>query len=103
MASPNFRGKILLELPADALNPRRVGRIIDDGHAFAGSAVLHGKTVLRIRPINPRTSEGTMRGTPEAVGRIRVGGAGLNPPCKGMDGQSSANCSGQSTRIILQM
>ncbi|MCZ6843098.1 MAG: hypothetical protein O7G32_09740 [SAR324 cluster bacterium] len=56
-----------MELPADALNPRRVGRIIDDGHAFAGSAVLHGKTVLRIRPINPRTSEGTMRGTPERL------------------------------------
>ena len=67
MASPNFRGKNLLELPADALNPRRVERIIDDGHALAGSAVLHGKTVQRIRPINPRTSEGPMRGAPERL------------------------------------
>jgi glutamate/tyrosine decarboxylase-like PLP-dependent enzyme len=42
---------------ADALNQSLVEAMIEDGFAMVSSTRLSGKTVLRLCPINPRTSE----------------------------------------------
>ena len=48
---------------ADALNGNLVGAMIEDGFAMVSSTRLHGRTVLRLCAINPRTSESDIRGT----------------------------------------
>jgi aromatic-L-amino-acid decarboxylase len=47
----------------DEVNRRLVSDIIDDGYALVTSTLLRGRTVLRLCPINPRTSEDDIRGT----------------------------------------
>lgn len=47
----------------DALNLDLIRRINDDGHAMLSSTVLRGRTVVRLCPINPRTSEADLRTT----------------------------------------
>ncbi|HSF18363.1 MAG TPA: aspartate aminotransferase family protein [Vicinamibacteria bacterium] len=41
---------------ADELNRRLVRAVMDDGFAFVSSTTLGGKTVIRLCPINPRTT-----------------------------------------------
>jgi glutamate/tyrosine decarboxylase-like PLP-dependent enzyme len=62
---------------ADDLNESLVEAMIDDGFAMVSSTRLRGRTVLRLCPINPRTSESDIRATLEkleALGRTRMAG-----------------------------
>ncbi len=42
---------------SDEANQRLVGQLLADGYAVLSSTVLRGRTVLRMCPINPRTTE----------------------------------------------
>lgn len=51
------------EAGADALNRKVVDRLIEDGYAMVSSTRLRGRTVLRLCPINPRTTWQDVEGT----------------------------------------
>lgn len=51
------------EFARDAANDNLVQRMLDDGFAFVTSTRLRGRTVLRLCPINPRTTDDDIRET----------------------------------------
>ncbi len=53
----------LSEEATDHLNRALVGEMMADGFAMISSTVLRGRTVLRMCPINPRTSDEEVRAT----------------------------------------
>ena len=55
---------------ADEITHRLVGRLLDDGSAFASGTRLRGRPVMRICANNPRTSEADLRGTVALLGRL---------------------------------
>lgn len=58
------------ESEADALNGAVVGDMLADGFALLASTVLRERTVLRLCPINPRTTEFDIRETLRRLGRF---------------------------------
>ncbi len=52
---------------ADQLHARLVDTLVADGFGVATSTVLHGRTVLRLCTINPRTTDEDMRATIERL------------------------------------
>lgn len=68
-------------LDLDVLNARIVEACIEDGYAMISSTVLRGQTVLRLCPINPRTTEDDLAGTIERIARF--GDALATAPTKG--------------------
>ncbi|MCH7870746.1 MAG: decarboxylase, partial [Planctomycetes bacterium] len=54
----------------DAVNDRLVAAVFDDGYAMISSTQLHGRTVLRMCPINPRTSEDDIISSIDQIGRL---------------------------------
>jgi glutamate/tyrosine decarboxylase-like PLP-dependent enzyme len=58
---------------ADALNHDLVEAMIEDGFAMLSSTRLRGRTVLRLCPINPRTSETDIRATLEKLDALSRG------------------------------
>lgn len=60
---------------ADAINLQLVSALLDDGLVFVTSSRLRGRAVLRLCPINPRTTEadvvGTLRRLDELAGELK--------------------------------
>ena len=57
----------------DALNLKIVATMLDDGFAMLTTSVLRGRVVIRLCPINPRTTETDIRQTLERLdGFVRV-------------------------------
>ena len=57
----------------DALNLDIVATMLDDGFAMLSTSVLQGRVVIRLCPINPRTTEADIRETLERLdGFVRV-------------------------------
>ena len=51
----------------DALNLEIVATMFDDGFAMLTTSVLRGRVVIRLCPINPRTTEDDIRQTLERL------------------------------------
>lgn len=57
---------------ADAANQAVVDAMIDDGFALVTSTVIHGRTVLRLCTINPRTTEEDVKETLRRLNSLAV-------------------------------
>ena len=65
----------------DELNSRMVEAMFQDGYAMLSSTLLRGRTVLRLCPINPRTTIADLEGTLERLdGIARRLATGETPP-----------------------
>ncbi|MCH7573035.1 MAG: glutamate decarboxylase, partial [Planctomycetes bacterium] len=53
------------EKEIDAFNLSLIDAMYTDGYAMVSSTTLHNRPVLRLCPINPRTTEDDIRGTIE--------------------------------------
>ena len=51
----------------DALNLEIIATMFDDGFAMLTTSVLRGRVVIRLCPINPRTTEDDIRHTLERL------------------------------------
>lgn len=58
------------EALADRVTHDLVGRLLDDGYAFASGTQLRGKPVMRMCCNNPRTTPADLRGTILLMGRL---------------------------------
>ncbi len=58
------------EAERNELNRRLVAAMIEDGFVFASSTTLHGRTALRLVPINPRTTEADLRAGIERIAAL---------------------------------
>ena len=56
----------------DALTRRLIAAVNDEGAAFLTQTTLDGRPVLRLCPINPRTTEGDLRGTIERLDALQA-------------------------------
>ena len=54
----------------DGINRRLAKAVIEDGFALVSSTVIHGKTALRMCPINPRTTEEDLVRTLDRIGEL---------------------------------
>ncbi len=58
---------------ADEITHALVGRLLDEGSAFASGTRLRGRPVMRMCTNNPRTSEADLRQTVALLGRLAAG------------------------------
>ncbi len=58
---------------ADEITHGLVGRLLDDGSAFASGTRLRGRPVMRICANNPRTTASDLRQTVQIMGRLAAG------------------------------
>jgi aromatic-L-amino-acid decarboxylase len=66
----SFRFRAPRGLDIDAFNRRLATSVIEDGYTLVSSTELDGRTVLRICPINPRTTKEDMASAVTRIGEI---------------------------------